>query len=291
MRIAVTGARGQLGSELSSRLAGEVIGLTRPDFDLADVNCIARALRAIRPHAVINAAAFTNVEGAESDEELCFRVNAAAVEVIAETCRDLGSVLIQISTDYVFAGIEGRHTPFRESDAPAPRGVYARSKWAGEIAAARCERHFIVRTCGLYAPLQGAPTRGRSFVETMLALAIEGKSLRVVDDQMCTPTYVPHLAEAIEFLIGSEAFGLYHITNAGQTTWFEFAREIFRLSGLPVRLDPISTREYVAKAPRPQYSVLSTHKYDLLGGPKLPSWENALLGYFADVDLKQQVIS
>jgi dTDP-4-dehydrorhamnose reductase len=186
--------------------------------------------------------------------------------------------LVQISTDYVFGGDAARRTPYRESDEPSPLGVYGWSKLEGERRAAGWAKHVIVRTCGLYGP--AAPRSGGNFVATMLRLGRQRGRLRVVADQCCTPTYVPHLAGAIRFLLGVGAPGLYHVVNAGATTWHDFAAEIFRQAGLAVSLEPITAAQYGAPAPRPAYSVLDTGKYHALpGAPPMPAWQKALAEY------------
>jgi dTDP-4-dehydrorhamnose reductase len=192
-------------------------------------------------------------------------------------CRQLQCPLVQISTDYVFAGNRPPGRPWRESDEPHPQGIYALSKLHGEQQAAQWEKHFVVRTCGLY----GRSPHNNNFVETMLRLGRERNHLRVVDDQHCTPTYVAHLAAAVLFLLQTENYGIYHIVNSGATTWHEFAGEIFRQARMAVELQPITTAEYGAAAPRPAYSVLDTGKYRGLGGPEMPPWREALAEYLA----------
>ena len=173
-----------------------------------------------------------------------------------------------------------RTTPYRETDEPAPQGTYAQTKVEGEAYAQAWTKHFIVRTCGLYG--QPGPRTPGNFVATMLRLAREGRTLRVVDDQRCAPSYVPHIARAILFLLGTNAYGKYHVVNSGETTWCGLAKEIFRQSGLGVRVEPISTDQYGAPAPRPAYSVLDTSKYHALAGRiGMPSWRDALAEYLA----------
>ena len=244
-------------------------------MDLTDAKSVRAALADLRPDALINTAAYTKVDKAEEEADLCRAINAQGVGHLAEVCRELDCPLVQISTDYVFGGDAARRTPYRESDEPGPQGVYAWSKLEGERRAAEWAKHLIVRTCGLYGP--AAPRSAGNFVATMLRLGRQGKQLRVVADQHCTPTYVPHLARAICFLLDSGAFGLCHVVNAGATTWYDFAAEIFRQAGLAVSLEPISTAQYGAASPRPAYSVLDTGKYHALpGAPPMPAWQEAL---------------
>lgn len=288
MKIAITGAGGQLGVELTRMLGPSALPLDRAACDLADAESI-RRLEQLRPDAVINAGAYTQVDKAETDADRCRLINALAVERLAEVCGALDCPLVQISSDYVFAGVSGRSVPFVETDPPAPRGVYATTKYEGELAAARHAKHWIVRTCGLYSP----PVAGRqftNFVATMLRLGRERDRLRIVDDQRCTPSYVPHVAGAVVHLLceGTEqlrtsGFGLYHVTNAGDCTWYEFASEIFRQAGISIELERITTADYGAPAPRPAYSVLDTSKYQAMGSPPLPSWRDGVAAYLHHV--------
>jgi dTDP-4-dehydrorhamnose reductase len=322
MPIAVTGAYGQLGGELCRQLGDAARPLDIDQLDLTDGPAVLRTLREIRPKLVINCAAYTQVDQAESEPEACRAVNAAAVEYLVRACGELDCPLVQISTDYVFGGDargEGRGTrsedsrqatpaghdadpayrPWREDDPPAPQGVYARTKLEGERAAARYRKHLIMRTCGLYA--RPSDPRARNFVRTMLRLAASGREVRVVGDQHCTPSYVPHVARAVLFLAGlgglsqfsrsengtvpfgaAAPWGTYHVTSRGATTWYDFAAEIFRRAGLEVSLQRITTAQYAAPAPRPAYSVLDTTTYHRLGGPAMPDWKEALAEYFEE---------
>jgi dTDP-4-dehydrorhamnose reductase len=280
MTIAVTGSSGQLGSELCRQLGGEAGALDLPGFDLTDRAGVLAALRSIRPAAVVNTAAFTLVDRAESELDLCRRTNAEGVAHLAGACRELDCPLVQVSTDYVFGGDRLRAAPYRETDEPRPQGVYGRTKLEGERHAAAWPKHYVVRTCGLYGR-PGTRSAG-NFVETMLHRGAERPRLRVVNDQHCTPTYVPHVARAILFLMGTGAYGTYHVVNAGRTTWYEFAKTIFREAGMPVEVEAITTAEYGARAPRPSYSLLSTEKYHALPGcPVMPSWQQAIRDYLA----------
>jgi dTDP-4-dehydrorhamnose reductase len=281
MTIVVTGFRGQLGSELCRQLGSAAVGLDLPEFDLTDRPGVIAALARLRPRAVINTAAYTLVDRAEQEPDRCRAVNVDGVAHLVEACRQRDCTLVQISTDYVFGEDRGRTIPYRETDPPGPQGVYAQSKLDGERAASEWPRHVIVRTCGLYGRL--AERSAGNFVETMLRLAATGKRLRVVNDQRCTPTYTPHVVRAIRFLVDVEARGIYHVTNAGHATWYEFACEIFRQSGLAVPVDPIASTEWAASSPRPTYSVLDTSKYLARSNPPpLPPWQAALAEYLRE---------
>ena len=286
MKIAVTGAYGQLGGELCRLLDSDSLPLDIDTLDLTDGPAVERTLLGLHPDTVINCAAYTQVDRAESQPEAARAVNVAAVEHLVGACGRLDCPLVQISTDYVFGSQPERTTPYREDEPTAARGVYARTKLGGERAAARHPKHLIVRTCGLYA--RPADGRAGNFVKTMLRLGESGKELRVVADQHCTPSYVPHVARAILFLAGvtrdePAPWGIYHVTNGGATTWYEFAGEIFRQAGMDVQLQPIRSADYGAAAPRPAYSVLDTKKYHALGTPAMPSWKTALAEYFSQL--------
>ena len=274
--IVVTGALGQLGSELCRQLGDKAAPLDLPDFDITDVSSVRRAIRERYPGAIINCAAYTAVDQAEQDTERCLAINAQGVTHLAGAAEMVGCPLVQISTDYVFDSNLHRDVPFREDDTPVARGVYALSKLKGEEAARHWGKHYVVRTCGLY----GISAQANNFVETMLRLGRERTQLQVVSDQRCTPTYTVHLAESVLFLLrATTPFGTYHVANTDSTTWYDFAREIFQQAKLDTDLQPITTAQYGAAAPRPRYSVLNTRKYEALGGPRLPPWQDALADY------------
>ena len=286
MSILVTGAAGQLGAELCRQLAGEATGVDIDALDLTDRAAVLEALRRLTPRAVIHCAAYTQVDQAETDVARCRAVNVTAVESLVEGCRRLDCPLVQLSTDYLFAGSPGIGRPWREDDPPIPAGVYAITKFESERAATAWAKHIVVRTCGLYA--RPSHLAARNFVKTILRLARTQPKLRVVDDQRCTPSYVPHVARAIVYLLGvggaaPAAWGIYNVTNRGEATWCEFAREIVRLAGLDVPVEPITTADYAAPAPRPAYSVLDTTAYHRLGGPAMPDWKEALGEYFEEL--------
>ena len=285
-QVAVLGCAGQLGSEICRRLRERAIALDHTALDITNRQLVLEVLNELRPAAVINAAAYTLVDKAESDQDACRMVNADAVAHLAEACRDLHATLVQISTDYVFGADTNRRVPYSEEETPSPQGVYSRTKLAGELYAATCPRHFIIRTCGLFGRRTAGSGAG-NFVETMLRLAQERKTLRIVDDQHCAPTYVPHLASALLFLLESECYGTYHVVSRGETTWHGFAAEIFRQSRIDIQLERITTAQFAAPAPRPAYSVLDTTKYHALGGPAMPTWQEGLAEYLAERSLSK----
>jgi len=195
---------------------------------------------------------------------------------------------VQVSTDYVFGADYWRRKPYTEDDQPAPVNVYGESKLAGEHAAETWEKHFVVRTCGLYSVSPPPLQCGRNFVETMLSLATTRRSLRIVNDQRCTPSYVPHVAAAIIRLLETQRYGTYHVTNLGSATWFEIARELFRLAGIRMAVEPITTKQYAAAAPRPLYSVLDTSKYRALDIAPLPVWQDGLRDYLQSAPVEPE---
>jgi dTDP-4-dehydrorhamnose reductase len=304
MPIVVTGAYGQLGGELCRQLGTDAIPLDIDTLDLTDGQAVVERMLLLKPQAIVNCAAYTAVDKAENEPDRCLAVNATAVEHLVRACGMIDCPLVQISTDYVFGAAPSVPRPWREDDPPSPQGVYSETKLAGERAAATYPKHFILRTCGLYA--RPSDSRAANFVKTMLRLGSTRSELGVVTDQYCTPTYVPHLARAIRFFLASRIeprpvvapasattgrgftddppipWGIYHVTNMGQTTWRDFAVEIFRQAGMSVTVQPITTAEYGAPAARPSYSVLDTATYHRLGGPAMPDWKAALAEYFAE---------
>jgi dTDP-4-dehydrorhamnose reductase len=282
MKYAVLGAAGQLGRDLCPRLAGEVVPLTRAQADLTRPETLRAVLGELRPDVVVNCAAYNLVDRAEAEPEAAFAVNAWGVRSLAVVCRDLDCVLVHFSSDYVFGLDEGRRTPYAEADAPGPVGVYGLSKLAGEyLVRALCPRHLVVRTCGLYG-VWGSGGKGGNFVETMLRLAGQGRPLRVVADQVCTPSYTADVAAATAALVQTGRFGLYHLTNAGSCSWHEFARAVFELAGVRADLSTTTSREYGAPARRPGYSVLASDGYEALGLPPLRPWPEALAAYLCE---------
>lgn len=279
MRTVVLGAAGQLGRELVPRLAGEVIPLVRSDVELTDAAAVRAKLDELRPDAVVNCAAYNFVDRAETEADAAFAVNAWAARALATACRDLDCVLVHFSTDYVFGLDAARATPWSETDAPGPVSVYGLSKLAGEyLVRSLCPKHFVIRTCGLYG-VWGSGGKGGNFVETMLRVAGQGKPLRVVNDQRCTPSFTADVAAATAALILTRAFGLYHLTNAGDCTWYELAREVFRAECITADLTPISSAEFGAPARRPGYSVLSCNWLREVGVPPPRHWKDALAAY------------
>lgn len=277
MTTAILGAAGQLGRALTDRLTGDVVALTRGDVDLTNPPSLDR-LRRINPAVVYNCAAYNHVDRAESEPAQAFAVNAFGVRDLARLCAEVNCLLVHFSTDYVF-GLDGERTdPYRETDAPGPLGVYAASKLCGEyFVRALCRRHLVVRTCGLYG-------EGGNFVKTMLRLARQKKTIRVVNDQICTPTSASDLAAAAIRLTQTDSCGLFHLTNTGSCSWHQFAQAIFDEAGPAADLQPCTSADYGAAARRPSFSALGTvHNRAALGVAMRP-WREALADYVAAVE-------
>lgn len=278
MRIALIGADGQLGSDLVKSLGrDEVFPLYFPEFDVTRRDNVRSVFQSLRPDVLINTAAFHRVDECEDDPETSFRVNTIAVRDLALLARELGFTLVHFSTDYVFDG--SKRAPYIESDPPNPLNVYAVSKLAGEFfVRALVERHFLIRTCGLFGEASSRE-KGYNFVDRIIALAEEGKPLRVIDDQWVSPTSTKELAERTSDLIRTDQFGLYHLTSEGQCTWFQFAQEAFSLLGRRPRLEPVDSKTFAAKAQRPLYSVLENNRAKEIGLKNFSSWNEALRAY------------
>jgi dTDP-4-dehydrorhamnose reductase len=281
--IAIVGAGGQLGQELCRLLGTQAIALTRSAIELTSRESIERALTPISPRVLINAAAFNHVDDAEARPGDALQVNALAVSELAQFCHSRKAVFVHFSTDYVFGLNHARRQPYLESDSPGPVNAYGISKLTGEsFVRAQCPQHFLIRTCGLYG-LRGHGGKGRNFVQTMLRIGRERGTVRVVNDQTCTPTSASDLAEATVRLLETDRFGTYHWTNSGNCTWYQFARQIFAEAGLAVECLPITSAEFGARAPRPEYSALSTESYERLGFPSPRKWQDALRDFVANL--------
>lgn len=270
MNVVVTGAGGMLARAVLSRLevAGHhAVGLDREALDVTDGVAVEETVVGLGPDAVIQCAAYTEVDAAESEPDVALAVNGTGAALVARACARAGARFVYPSTDYVFNGLAT--APYAPDDAPSPLGAYGRSKLAGESAAWEAGDWLIVRTAWLYG------AGGPNFVATILARAREGAPLRVVDDQRGAPTWTVDLARALVSLTESAPSGIYHATNAGETTWFGLAREALRLEGLDVPVTPVCTDEFPRPAPRPRYSVLDCATTAAVVGP-LRDWRAAL---------------
>lgn len=269
MKVLLTGSNGQLGRELASILPErdqEVVALDRKSLDVADPEAVERVLEEHSPEVVINAAAYTNVDACEKETDLAYSVNALGPRNLAQVCGRRGCELVHVSTNYVFDG-EGER-PYEPFDPPNPVSAYGRTKLAGEEYVMRLtNRWYVVRSAGVYG-------QGHNFVRTMLRVAGERDSLKVKYDEYISPTYARDLAEGIVRIIESGHYGLYHLTNAGSCSWYEFTREIFRLAGVETEVVPIPGSDYPLPAARPANGILSS-----LGSPELRHWSEALVDF------------
>ena len=283
MTTAIIGANGQLGQDLCKVFGaqgGEVVGLNHGQMEITRIDSVREALQAVRPRLVVNTAAMHQVESCEEHPAEAFTVNAIGARNLAEVCSHIDAVLVHISTDYVFDGNQDH--PYTENDPPLPLNVYGNSKLAGEhFVRTRTARHFVIRVSGLYGHAPCRAKGGLNFVELMLKLAGERPQVRVVDNEVLTPTFTLDLARQVAHLARSDAFGLYHATAAGDCSWYAFAREIFRLAGLTTPLQVAHPDEFPAKAPRPLYSVLANQGLQEHGLDILLPWREGLAEYFA----------
>jgi dTDP-4-dehydrorhamnose reductase len=278
MRVLVTGAAGMLGRDVVAAAgdAGhEVAALARADLDITDAEAVAAAVRAARPDAVINCAAWTDVDGAEAAEAAATAVNGAGAGHLAAVAAEASARLVHVSSDYVFDG--RAREPYLEDAPTAPLSAYGRSKLAGERAvAAAGGRHAIVRSSWLFGP------HGRNFVDTMRRLGAERDELAVVDDQVGCPTYTGHLAPALLTIAERGLTGLLHVAGDGKCSWFELAGATFAEAGLPCRVRPQSTADAGRPAPRPAFSALASTRPD---APRLPHWRDGLRAHLARVEV------
>jgi dTDP-4-dehydrorhamnose reductase len=276
MRLLVTGARGMLGRAVCSaaaRLGHDVVGLSRAELDVTDDEHVRRVVAAAEPRAVVHCAAWTDVDGAETAEAAATAVNGEGAGNVARAASEVGARMVHLSTDYVFDGTKS--TPWVESDPVGPIGAYGRSKLAGELeVAAAAPEHAVVRTAWLFG------AGGRNFVDTMLALGGERDEVTVVTDQIGSPTWTVHLAEAVVELAERRGdVGTFHAAGAGACTWYELAVEVFDRAGMTCRVRPTTSERFPRAARRPAYSVLASERDET---PVLPAWQQGVAGYLAE---------
>jgi dTDP-4-dehydrorhamnose reductase len=275
LTVLVTGANGQLGQELVHLHTDEsirIIGYGRDALDITDMASCRRILQEQRPDAVIHCAAYTAVDQAESEPDEAYRINAAGTRNVAVAAEEIGARFCYISTDYVFDGYGS--APYSEYDRTEPKTVYGKSKWAGEqLAQTLCSRYYIVRTSWVYGQY------GNNFVKTMLKLGSERDRLKVVSDQLGSPTYTLDLAKFLLTLVQTDSYGIYHASNTGVCSWFEFAQAIFEESGMAVTVEPCTTADFPRPAPRPAYSVMDQRAIRYSGLEPLRPWRDALQHY------------
>jgi dTDP-4-dehydrorhamnose reductase len=281
LKIALIGADGQLGTDIYKYFKGkdlEVIGLTEKEIDVCDLNICGDLLIKLKPDLIINTAAFHQVDICEDEAVTTFDVNVAGVKILSDICLKLDIPLMHFSTDFVFGGYQ-KETPYTESDCPKPVSIYGISKLAGEcVIQYMLKKYYLIRVCGLYG-YAGSMGKGSNFVELMIRLAEEGKDIKVVDDQILTPTSTKDVARKLHELIQTGKYGLYHMTNTGSCSWYEFACEIFKLTGLSPNVSPTTSEEFGAKARRPAYSVLDNKNLRAIGLEDMRNWKEALKNY------------
>lgn len=279
MKVFVTGVKGQLGYDVVRELEKRgltAIGVDIEEMDITDAASVDKVITEANPDAVIHCAAYTAVDAAEDNEAICRKVNADGPRNIARTCKKLGIKMIQISTDYVFNG-EGEK-PWEPGDPVGPKTVYGQTKYEGEVAVQEeLDDFFIVRIAWAFGK------NGKNFVKTMLRLAETHDTLTVVADQYGSPTYTYDLARLLVDMIQTDKYGIYHATNEGFCSWYEFAKAIFEKAGKNVTVKPVTTAEYGAKAYRPANSRLSKEKLTENGFERLPAWEDALERYLKEI--------
>ena len=274
MKVLIIGSEGMLGHDLVDTLSAEneISTTTIDTLDITDINKTIKTVKEINPDVVVHAAAFTNVDGSESNPDLAYKVNVLGTRNVAVACSEADSALVYICTDYVFDGTKG--SPYYEYDQTNPLSVYGKTKHLGEVYIRDIlNKFYIVRTAWLYG------FHGPNFVTTMLNLAKTNDSISVVNDQIGSPTYTVDLANAIASLIKKPAYGIYHVTNSEHCSWYEYAQEIFDIAGIDIELKPVTTEEFSSPAPRPKYSVLENYNWKMEGFQEIRSYKEALRAY------------
>lgn len=275
MKILVTGVKGQLGYDVVKALESrgyQPVGVDREEMDLMNNNMIQNFIMNLKPEAIIHCAAYTAVDQAEEEVEICYQINAEAVKVIAECAKTLDIPMIYISTDYVFDGTKA--SEYVETDIPNPINVYGASKLKGEQYVQQLlEKFYIVRISWVFG------INGNNFIKTMQRLGNEHDELNIIHDQVGSPTYTADLASLLVDMIETNRYGIYHATNEGYCSWYGFAAEIFKQSQLDVTLHPITTDQYKTKAKRPLNSQMGKQKLSDYGFHRLPTWQEALKNY------------
>lgn len=281
MKVAVIGANGQLGTDVVAEFEGSrhnVFPLTHADLDIATLEPTRNVLAGIRPTLIVNTAAMHHVEDCEKEPRKAYQINALGARHLAIAARELGAKFLHVSTDYVFDG--SKKQPYLESDLAAPLNVYGNTKLAGEtFIRASTDRYFILRTSALYGRHPCRAKGGRNFVELMLNLVREREELRVVDDEIVSPTSTAELAKQILMLSQTDHYGLYHATAEGSCSWYEFAKKIFEIANVKTNLTVALPNEFPAKVPRPKYSVLENFGLKTLGINSFKRWEDGLHSY------------
>lgn len=283
IKIALIGTNGQLGTDLSKTLLSETqfstFPLTHQDIEITNQKNLFKTINKINPDFVINTAAFHKLDEVEKNPNKAFLVNSIACYYLANYCKEKKKTLVFISTDYVFGLDKSRSKPYKETDHPGPVNTYGVTKLAGENFIRFINpKYMIIRTSGLFGTA-GSSGKGGNFVETMLKLAQQKSQIKVVNDQIVSPTYTIDLARQITYLVGKGKFGLFHATSEGKCSWYEFAKEIFRLTNYKVNLKAVSSSEFPTKAQRPSYSVLGNYQLKKENINKMHHWKVSLKDY------------
>ena len=278
-RVMITGANGQLGRAVNLQYADsgeyELINTDVGELDITNIDKVMAFVREVKPYAIINCAAYTAVDACEKEEDLAFRINAIGPRNLSIAATETGAKMMHVSTDYVFDGNGTR--PYRETDPTGPQGAYGRTKLAGEdFVREFSDRHFIVRTAWLYGD-------GKNFVKTMLRLSETNDKVRVVMDQVGSPTSADELAKAIAYLLPTENYGLFHGTCEGDCSWAQFTEEIFRLAGKNTIVEAITSEEYAAAAKRPAYSILENYMLKMTTDFMFADWHDAIAAYIGKI--------
>ena len=279
MKLVVIGANGQLGTDLLEVLSKEhdVVGLNHTDIEITDIDSVKNALSTIKPAIVLNTAAYHIVPEAEKFPAKAFQINGIGTMNLAKVCQDLDTRLVHYSTDYVFDG--KKQKPYTEDDRPNPLSVYANTKLSGEYFALNyCDRSYVIRVSGIYGKIP-CRAKGGNFITTMIKLANEKPEVRVVNDEILTPTPTYHIAKNTAALIGKDAFGLYHMSCEGEVSWYEFAKVIWETLQLKTPLYPASVKDFPLVVKRPFYSVLENKNLNKLGINEMPEWKEALIQF------------
>ncbi len=274
MKVLIIGSEGMLGHDLVDILSAEneISTTTIDTLDITDIEKTIATVKNINPDVVVHAAAFTDVDGSETNEDLAYKVNVIGTRNVAVACNEVDAALVYICTDYVFDGTKG--SSYYEYDQINPLSVYGKTKHLGEVCVKDIlNKFYIVRTSWLYG------YHGPNFITTMLKLAEKMDSISVVADQFGSPTYTVDLARAISELIKKPIYGTYHVTNSEHCSWYEYAQEIFQIAGIDIEVNPVSTEEFGSPAPRPKYSVLENYNWKMEGFPKIRSYKEALMEY------------
>ncbi len=284
MRVAIIGANGQLGSDIAAMYKereAEVIPLNHEDIEIGDSDSVRSILQEVAPEIVVNTAAMHNVDLCEEDPQQAFLVNGLGAKNLATVSNEIDYILVHISTDYVFDGKKSE--PYVETDQPRPLNVYGNTKLSGEhFIEAIAEKYHIIRVSALYGAQPCRAKGGLNFVSLMLKLGGERDEVRVVDSEMISPTYTLDAARQIEAIARSGQYGLFHATSMGCCSWYEFAREVFSITNVDVKLSVASSDEFPAKTQRPIYSVLDNHACRAAGLDLMPHWRDSLLTYLKD---------